>query len=314
MGFDAWYLTPLQRPESADDIAHTKLIDSLVGSLAEVQGHPALQTSLSSSVTEQTITEPTDRPQATETISRSMGDLMQNATTSIPASLAAKQPPMDKPSRRVIQPPPPIKLPQQPDIQPPSSNDLLFPVFPDRSQLLTWEALQAEAHSLAKLAQQRCYLGLGNSQADDFFIFPPPDRLCEKQLNETKEQQLLTEMLASIEIDWQAGYSTRLLKQATRYDKDPEAAELSTQLSLLASELALVQPRRIWLFGTLVCRSLMQSSAPLSILMNGDYHLRYSGHDGEKTAQLLCLPTVDYLLALPSEKGKVWQVLKKWRG
>ncbi len=117
-------------------------------------------------------------------------------------------------------------------------------------------------------------------------------------------------MLACVGIAWENTYRTPLLKHPSQYGRDPDAETLRNQLPLLASELSLVLPQRIWLFGNLPSQTVLDTQAPLSALVEKNYRLAYQTQNGEqRTADIICLPDLDYLLALPAEKGRVWQLL-----
>ncbi len=325
LGIDAWYLTPLQPLVTSDDKAHQQLIDGLLGSISEHDDAvpPAVTTSVPAANAQVTVT--------TAPLAESLAHTAATAVTEVQApspSMPANAPRavgevlekttgagVNSSSRRVLTPPPTIRVDAQQNIQPPEEGVLSLSASPD---YLTWTALAERIKQLAEQAQQTYCLGQGNQQAAECFIFPPSEPNHASANHEGVLQwlhppakQLLSEMLAAIGVDFADSYQTPVLKHATAFGQAPDQALLDAHLAVLASELVLVSPARIWLLGGAVCRAVMDTAAPLSALMPKHYGLSYlDAQQQGQQAQLICLPEPDYLLALPAEKGKVWQRLK----
>ncbi len=327
LGIDAWYLAPLQPLVTSDDKAHQQLIDGLLGSISahDAAISPAVAPSASvaplTDTTDTTVTAVAESQSSPHSASASpslspsmstMGNVPRAVGKVLEKTAVAGA---GASSRRVLTPPPAIRVDTQHNIHPPEDEVLRLSASPDD---LTWTAVSERAQQLAEQAQQPYCLGQGNQQATDCFMLPPfevgrtatTDDISSALLR-APARQLLSELFTAIGIDFANGYQTPVLKYETPLGTVADDALLAQHLALLASELALIVPARIWLFGSVACRLVMQTAAPLSALMSKHYRLSYlDAQQQRQQAQLICLPEPDYLLALPAEKGKVWQRLK----
>ncbi len=144
-------------------------------------------------------------------------------------------------------------------------------------------------------------------------IILPPKNLHNNTEIEQKEQKLLTSLLASINISLNDCYQTTLLKEKTQFGQDANEQMLQTHLSYIASELALTKPKNIWIFGRQAAQAILQTNAPLAHLIGNKYQLQYQlDNQGNDIciANVICLPSLNYLLAMPSEKSVVWKTIK----
>ncbi len=281
LGIDAWYLQPLDSRQTRDNTdnervrEHHQIIEQLVDNINKSEEQ--ISQSLEHSATQATKAAPTI---TTETNIDKSNPINRRASKALPA---------------------PIRI-NVAEIEPPSGN-IHFPI--------------SVADIAGKPAEKK--LEHINSHATELLILPPPERTANQQPEESnhlalthKEQQLLTEMLSSIGISSESVYQTRLLKSATAFGQDANREMLNEHLGYLAQELNVIKPKRIWLFGRQAGQAILQTTAPLSALIGNNYQLTY--HDSEQhahTAEIVCLPSLDYLLALPVEKAKVWQIIKK---
>ncbi len=136
--------------------------------------------------------------------------------------------------------------------------------------------------------------------------FPSAFALEQGELLDKAEKTLLSNILQSIGFSDEQCYVTALLKQPTRYRRDPDEQMLQIHLPILLAELALLAPKRILLSGRITTQVMLSTKAPLSQLMHTDYTLLVAG----KSLSVRCLPSLHYYLALPSQKAQLWQWLK----
>ncbi len=321
LGIDAWYLTPLQRPESSEDIQHHAVISDLVDSLQVVSDNAHSQTA--AVATPQGLS---GKALATGSKQSAAAD-NTNEQTHLPSQatadsaknhvVAVKQ---HEPRREHVIPT--VTLDSDRNIAPPAESELAFPDVSEQPG--DWSSVRQAAVDLATAAQLPYCLGEGAQTTADMLILPPPDyplrthrkaegnidprQVTEKPLFSAAKRQLLSEILHSIGRSLSDCYVTPLLKMPMRYGLDPDAETLTAHLPLLAAELALTAPKRLFLFGATTCHALLQTAAPLSALMPKNYTLRYTDHKkNTHQAEVICLPPLDYLLALPAEKAVVWQ-------
>ncbi|PIE44897.1 MAG: hypothetical protein CSA45_04975 [Gammaproteobacteria bacterium] len=321
LGIDAWYLTPLQRPESSEDIQHHAVISDLVDSLQVVSGDARSQTAAvatpQGSPGEALAT--VDEQNAAADNTDEQSHLPPQATAGSPKKrvVAVKQ---HEPRREHVIPT--VTLDSDRNVAPPAELELAFPDVSEQPG--DWSSVRQAAVDLAAAAQLPYCLGEGAQTTADMLILPPPDyplrthrkaegdadprQVTEKPLFTAAERQLLSEILHSIGRSLSDCYATPLLKLPMRYGLDPDAETLAAHLPLLAAELALSTPKRLFLFGATTCHALLQTAAPLSLLMPKNYTLRYTDYKKNTCqAEVICLPPLDYLLALPAEKSVVWQ-------
>ncbi|PID62887.1 MAG: hypothetical protein CR974_02980 [Gammaproteobacteria bacterium] len=308
MGLDAWYLTPLTHTMTPADYEHDALIDSLVVEVAPPVAAAPKARPLPTSNANAPITASAAAQPATPNRAESGSPTLTADVSPAKASTATPT------SRHMLSPPPSISLAAQTVTSAPASaRD--FVIVPSADN---WQTLEQQAQALAASAKQAGALGEGQPHAEHCLIFAPPrqKRHAEEDdapLLSESATQLLRELFASIGIDWDNCYRTRLLKHATAFGQAPDDELLQAHLPLLASELALLTPKRLWLFGADSARAVLQTDAPLSQLLDRDYQLSYHTTQGRQSADLICLPAPDYLLALPAEKGRVWQHIKRLR-
>lgn len=314
MGVDAWYLTPLTRYESAEDQQHRAVISDLVDTL-QMQDDTVSTLPPAPAVSVQTT--PTTLPDNTSNNVKytKATNIVDTVTTTKTAKQAARR----------VHTIPTVTIDRTRNVAAPTQTELAFP--PIQTAPDNWQNLRKAIIAQANDVQLPYCFGIGSQQAENLLIMPPPDyplrqrnsdsrepkrQAVERAVLHEPEQQLLSDILHSVGISLADCYTTPLLKHPMRYGLDPDAEALSAQLPLLAAELALVQPTRLWLLGTAACHAILQTAAPMSALLPKRYMLSYTTTDKRtQQADVICLPSLDYLLALPAEKSVVWQNIKK---
>ncbi len=196
----------------------------------------------------------------------------------------------------------PIVLSTQGDFLPPADTTIQLPYSPIGDN---WEAITRAINA--------CEFSVvsGERNADIVWVtdFPSVFALEQGELLDKAEKTLLSNLLQSIGLAYKQCYITPLLKQSTRYRRDPDEQMLQTYLPILLAELALVAPKRIILSGRITTQVMLSTKAPLSQLMHTDYTLSVAG----KSLAVRCLPSLHYYLALPSQKAQLWQWLKAFQ-
>lgn len=288
LGIDAWYLptfSTLVNDEAQAEKQH--FIEEVIENLTESF---SVKTSSSRAVAESEKVSDTSPSQQFATTATDNLSKRNRASTALPK---------------------PIHLPHSINAAVPVSNEVDF--FNEQKLLADWEALETAVRALT-VADTAPLTGQGNRHAEWFFILPPPSyqTVASETLLDSDEWQLLTEAFASINVDPDMCYLTPLIKQPTPYYLDPDEVILSEQLPLLASELALVMPKKIVVCGQVAASVLLNTQALLADLLNSKYHLNYKGQNGVEQAELYCLPEVSFFLALPAEKHLLWSQIKQW--
>ena len=175
---------------------------------------------------------------------------------------------------------------------------------------LTWPALQAavEACTLCELHKTRTQtvFGSGNQQARCMVIGEAPGAEEDRQGLPFvgKSGQLLTNMLAAIQITRTEIYIANILKCRPPNNRDPKSEEAASCRAYLERQIALIQPALILVVGRIAAHHLLQTTTPLG-------RLRKSVHTLPQT-QLPVIVTYHpaYLLRQPTEKRRAWQDLQ----
>lgn len=293
MGIDTWYLQSLQ---------------SAVASDAESQA--AVQAAIQAVA--DTLTAPRDNP-ANNTDSLQATAATPTTVNTLPKSAqASREQPSAKPrpSHTTVLPPA-VKLNREINSSPPETTEIVFPSSDCVAD--NWQALATAITALPE-QQGSAFHGQGSQTAKWLLIAPPPTRhsATAGELLDEEETTLLNAILEAINCPKEKVYYTPLVKQANRYNFDPESQVLAQQLPLLATELALLQPEKVLLLGQVAANVVLQTHALLADLMAQPYQLHYQAAGQTRQAELLCIPSLDYFLALPSEKAMLWQCIKQW--
>ncbi|MFZ1342489.1 uracil-DNA glycosylase [Thiothrix eikelboomii] len=175
---------------------------------------------------------------------------------------------------------------------------------------LAWPELQAavEACKLCELHKTRTQtvFGSGNQQARCMVIGEAPGAEEDRQGLPFvgKSGQLLTNMLAAIQIARTEIYIANILKCRPPNNRDPKPEEAAYCRAYLERQIALIQPALILVVGRIAAHHLLQTTTPLG-------RLRGSVHTLPQTK----LPVIvtyhpAYLLRQPTEKRRAWQDLQ----
>lgn len=115
--------------------------------------------------------------------------------------------------------------------------------------------------------------------------------------------ELLTKMLAAIELQRSDVYICNIIKCRPPQNRDPQADEIETCLPYLEKQLELIQPKFILCLGRIAAQTLLQTSRPLSQLRT-DWH-EFAG----VTLKVTYHPAA--LLRNPQFKRGAWEDLKQ---
>lgn len=180
---------------------------------------------------------------------------------------------------------------------------------PDCSQL-NWDELQAsvEACQLCELHKTRTQtvFGTGHQQARCMVIGEAPGAEEDRQGLPFvgKSGQLLTNMLASIQIKREAIYIANILKCRPPNNRDPKPDEAACCRAYLEQQIALIQPQLIVVVGRIAAHNLLQTTTPLGRLRGSVHTLPNS------TVPVIVTYHPAYLLRQLAEKRRAWQDLQ----
>lgn len=116
--------------------------------------------------------------------------------------------------------------------------------------------------------------------------------------------QLLTKMLAAIQLSREEVYITNVVKCRPPSNRAPEPDEVASCADLLAGQLAIIRPELVMMLGASATRALLGAEIGAGISrIRGTVML----HNG-----IRCIPTYHpaYLLRNPSAKRESWEDLK----
>ncbi|MFZ1386015.1 MAG: uracil-DNA glycosylase [Thiolinea sp.] len=180
---------------------------------------------------------------------------------------------------------------------------------PDCSQL-NWDELQAsvEACQLCELHKTRTQtvFGAGHQQARCMVIGEAPGAEEDRQGLPFvgKSGQLLTNMLASIQIARENIYIANILKCRPPNNRDPKPDEAACCRGYLERQIALIQPQLIMVVGRIAAHNLLQTTTPLGRLRGSVHTLPNSN------VPVIVTYHPAYLLRQPAEKRRAWQDLQ----
>jgi uracil-DNA glycosylase family 4 len=147
--------------------------------------------------------------------------------------------------------------------------------------------------------------GVGNPSPGVMFIGEAPGR-DEDRKGEPfvgRAGQLLTKILAAIDLKRDDVYITNILKCRPPNNRDPQESEVRCCENYLKKQIELIQPQVICALGRIAAQWLLQTTAPLGTLRAGEYY--YEG--------IRILPTYHpaALLRNPNLKKPAWEDFKK---
>ncbi len=178
------------------------------------------------------------------------------------------------------------------------------------SSPLTWPELQAavEACTRCELHKTRTQtvFGSGNQQARCMIIGEAPGAEEDRQGLPFvgKSGQLLTNMLAAIQLARSEIYIANILKCRPPNNRDPKPEEAACCRAYLERQITLIQPKLILVVGRIAAHNLLQTTTPLGRLRGQIHTLPQT-----KTPVIVTYHPA-YLLRQPAEKRRAWQDLQ----
>lgn len=156
-------------------------------------------------------------------------------------------------------------------------------------------------------SRQRFVFGAGNPAADIVFIGEAPgadeDRIGQPFVG--KAGELLTRILAAIDLKREEIYICNILKCRPPQNRDPFPEEIATCKPYLLKQLQLLQPKAIVCLGRISAQVLLETTESLSRL-----RYRWFSFAG---AQLMVTYHPAALLRNPAYKRETWEDMKRLR-
>lgn len=147
--------------------------------------------------------------------------------------------------------------------------------------------------------------GVGTHETKVLFIGEAPGR--DEDLKGEpfvgRAGQLLTKILAAIELRREDVYITNILKCRPPNNRDPQESEVRCCEEYLKQQIALIRPRYICALGRVAAQWLLQTQAPLGALRAGNYE--YEG------IPVIATYHPAALLRNPNFKKPCWEDMKK---
>jgi uracil-DNA glycosylase family 4 len=214
--------------------------------------------------------------------------------------------------------------PQNPsDIEPrtsdlgPSTSDIdpaapVVRVFRSASEALA--AIRADVGDdcsrckLHTLGRRQVVFGVGNPDADLMFVGEAPgaDEDIQGIPFVGRAGQLLTKMIAAIQMDRNQVYIANVIKCRPPGNRNPEPDEIATCEPFLFQQIDAVRPKVIVALGAFAAKTLLKTEDPISRLRGRVYDFR--------GAKLIPTFHPSFLLRSPDRKRDAWEDLKKARG
>jgi uracil-DNA glycosylase family 4 len=147
--------------------------------------------------------------------------------------------------------------------------------------------------------------GVGTHETKVMFIGEAPGR-DEDRKGEPfvgRAGQLLTKILAAIDLEREDVYITNILKCRPPNNRDPQESEVRCCEEYLKQQIALIRPRYICALGRIAAQWLLQTNAPLGALRAGQY--TYEG------IPVIATYHPAALLRNPAFKKPCWEDMKK---
>jgi DNA polymerase len=149
--------------------------------------------------------------------------------------------------------------------------------------------------------------GVGTHETKVMFIGEAPGR--DEDLKGEpfvgRAGQLLTKILAAIDLKREDVYITNILKCRPPNNRDPQESEVRCCEAYLKQQIALIEPRYICALGRVAAQWLLQTNAPLGALRAGEY--LYEG------IPVIATYHPAALLRNPNFKKPCWEDMKKLR-
>lgn len=180
-----------------------------------------------------------------------------------------------------------------------------------------WRELQqavSQCRLCEELAQSRTQtvFGVGNRQADVLVIGEAPGRDEDAQGEPFvgRAGQLLNAMLAAIDLPREQVFIANILKCRPPNNRDPSPQEAQNCRAFLQRQIALIQPKVIFVVGRIAAQNLLDTDMKIGKMRGRDYQ-----YQDENTGPIPVIVTYHpaYLLRQPGEKRKSWQDLLRLR-
>ncbi len=180
-----------------------------------------------------------------------------------------------------------------------------------------WRELQqavSQCHLCEELAQSRTQtvFGVGNRQADVLVIGEAPGRDEDAQGEPFvgRAGQLLNAMLAAIDLPREQVFIANILKCRPPNNRDPSPQEAQNCRAFLQRQIALIQPKVIFVVGRIAAQNLLDTDLAIGKMRGRDYQ-----YQDENIGPIPVIVTYHpaYLLRQPGEKRKSWQDLLRLR-
>ena len=149
--------------------------------------------------------------------------------------------------------------------------------------------------------------GVGSHETKVMFIGEAPGR--DEDLKGEpfigRAGQLLTKILAAMELMREDVYITNILKCRPPKNRDPQESEVRCCENYLKQQIALIKPRYICALGRVSAQWLLQTNASLGAIRAGEYY--YEG------IRVIATYHPAALLRNPNFKKPCWEDMKKLR-
>lgn len=171
-----------------------------------------------------------------------------------------------------------------------------------------WDSLRASVEKCFSCelhhTRTQVVFGVGNQQADIMFIGEAPG-FYEDQKGEPfvgRAGQLLTAMLAAINLTREMVYIANILKCRPENNRDPSPEEVRQCTPFLEKQIELVKPKLLVALGRIASHYLLNTKTSLSQLRGKTYSF--------SNTPLIVTYHPAYLLRNPQDKSKAFQDLQ----
>jgi uracil-DNA glycosylase len=160
---------------------------------------------------------------------------------------------------------------------------------------------------LHTLGRRQVVFGVGNPDADLMFVGEAPgaDEDIQGIPFVGRAGQLLTKMIAAIQMDRDQVYIANVIKCRPPGNRNPEPDEIATCEPFLFQQIDAVRPKVIVALGAFAAKTLLKTEDPISRLRGRVYDFR--------GAKLIPTFHPSFLLRSPDRKREAWEDLKKAR-
>lgn len=157
-------------------------------------------------------------------------------------------------------------------------------------------------------ARTRTVFGVGNREADVLVIGEAPGRDEDAQGEPFvgRAGQLLNAMLKAIDLERDQIFIANILKCRPPGNRDPSPREAANCRDFLNRQIALIQPKVIFVVGRIAAQNLLDTDMPIGRMRGRKYVFE---HPQAGTIPVIVTYHPAYLLRQPGEKRKSWQDL-----